>query len=427
MGNLRSLPATAIAVLLFAASAALASSPVPTPPAPPSPPPAPAAPRAPAAPAAPSAPGPPPAGEVFAFHEAFPLPTVPVVIAGHGPYLFILDTGAAATLIDEALAAELALESRGKQQVVSPLGSGAQELPVVAMTDVSLGSLGVPDFEATVFDLRGLLGGGNAADVPRGVLSPNDVGDRLVVLDLGGRTARITPGQLPEPDGVSVFGYDGPLPEIPVQIGDHRFRVHLDTGSPGGVSLPLSVAKSLPLQGEPAVVGHARTVDSEVKILGATLNGAARVGGVELANPRIEFLDGAPVGNVGGAFLSNHILTIDARRHRVRLSATEAAVSAAGPDERAAPRVMVVSKGHKRYGIRFAGGIDGSPIRVAGVDEGSPAATAGLRSGDLIERMNGVPVAELETADRIAALRGNPLELGVQRDGEVLELSMSLD
>jgi regulator of sigma E protease len=57
------------------------------------------------------------------------------------------------------------------------------------------------------------------------------------------------------------------------------------------------------------------------------------------------------------------------------------------------------------------------PAVVGKVAEGGPAAAAGLRSGDLIVRVNGVPVRNWEDFDRVASSGGRPLQIVVSRGG----------
>jgi S1-C subfamily serine protease len=75
--------------------------------------------------------------------------------------------------------------------------------------------------------------------------------------------------------------------------------------------------------------------------------------------------------------------------------------------------------------MRFRG-IDGQLI-IDGVDPGAPAARRDVHAGDIITRLNGTPLASLDRNERIEMLRGSPLALTIQRDGEVMEIELSLD
>ena len=87
--------------------------------------------------------------------------------------------------------------------------------------------------------------------------------------------------------------------------------------------------------------------------------------------------------------------------------------------------VRMASKG-RGYGMGFRG-LNGDVLPVIGTDAAGAAAKGGLLAGDTIVAMNGTPVKDLDNAERMAALRGSPLVLLVNRDGEELELTLSLE
>ena len=72
-------------------------------------------------------------------------------------------------------------------------------------------------------------------------------------------------------------------------------------------------------------------------------------------------------------------------------------------------------------------GIQGDTLEVLGTDAGSVAEQAGLAVGDVIMKMNGKKVATLAADERMKLLRGSPLTVVVDRDGQTLEIAMSLD
>lgn len=89
---------------------------------------------------------------------------VPVGINGSGPYDFLLDTGASKTIVDQKLAAELALPSVSEKTVVGMLASA--RMSVVHVNSLSVAGATVPggdifssDHPATVTSkVRGVLG-----------------------------------------------------------------------------------------------------------------------------------------------------------------------------------------------------------------------------------------------------------------------------
>ena len=71
-------------------------------------------------------------------------------------------------------------------------------------------------------------------------------------------------------------------------------------------------------------------------------------------------------------------------------------------------------------------GVIRADVLIAEVDDDSPAAEVGLRSGDLIQRVDGVPTRSFESfANSVRASGGDSLALSVLRDGEALEVSVA--
>ena len=283
---------------------------------------------APAPAPAPQAPLPPrisvPAGGIaMAMGDFAGRPLVQVRIGGR-PYWFILDTGAQGSVIDSSLAAELGLVVTGEQLVGSPGG------PPVRVRSVRLDRLDIGGAQVTLdvpaLNLVAMFR--MAADAPRGVLSAGLFAHYLVTLDFPGKTVRVMPGALPVPDGRDVMEFDraARLVEIPVDVAGKTITVDLDTGSPGGLALPLAMADSLPLVAPPAQVGMAHRVGRDLMLYTARLHGAVRVGPLVLDGPDIGFFgDGSAGerGNIGQALLRRFAVTIDRANGRVRLRLPE--------------------------------------------------------------------------------------------------------
>lgn len=71
------------------------------------------------------------------------LASVPVYINGHGPYQFILDTGASISLINSSLARQLALPRAGGRQPVSGVG-GTEVIVFVDAANWKVGNVPLP-------------------------------------------------------------------------------------------------------------------------------------------------------------------------------------------------------------------------------------------------------------------------------------------
>jgi len=258
------------------------------------------------------------------------LAVVPVTLNGAGPYPFVLDTGAPESVVDSALARSLDLPVTGRAQLGSPLGSGTLSVDRVNLSAVEVAGLRLADQPAALMDLAGLLPGD---DAPRGVLSYRVFDGYRVHLDLAAARVRVLPGAL-SPDVERVTEYAGDIPEVPVDVAGQRIAVHLDTGSPSALTLPLAAAAALPLASEPRVVGRGRTAGGEFEVYAAPLQGSVRVGPLELVNPRIGFVPGASIGNIGARLLNRLAVTLDPANRRVLLEpSTAPAAPPPGPPQ----------------------------------------------------------------------------------------------
>jgi predicted aspartyl protease len=349
-------------------------------------------------------------------------PVVEATLAGRGPFRFILDTGADASVIDASLAERIELPTVGEEEVGSPLG-GTVRARRVRMGDVVVSGVELGTLDALEVDLAAVIGGG---DAPVGVLSTATFAGRSLTFDFARQRLVAADAPLPAADGVHVFDFcasDG-KPSVNVEVGGQAYCVDVDTGSPAILALPLTAAESLPLAGEPAVRGHARLVGAEIAVWGAQLDGDLRVGELSLHDPELTFHEKAPIGNLGRGFLRQVELTVDHASQRVRVRAAGSVATPASA--RPAPLRLVAPGAQKRYGMRFRGSIGGDLV-VAGVDPGSPAEAGGVHAGDRVLALNGKEVDELGVSERIQALRASPLHLRLEHDGKPREVHLRLD
>lgn len=349
-------------------------------------------------------------------------PLVDVKIEGHGPYKFILDTGADGSTVDAALAKELNLRVTGATRLSSPAGGEGVESSNLMIDTLEAGGMIFHDVDAQTLDLRGMFGDPSG---PQGILGASNFPGMLLTLDYPGSRILLRPGELPPADGSEIFQYaeEDTFPSVDVSYGGVTVRSHLDTGSPGGFTLPSKFAGKLHLDEEPKKVGEANLVGGTMDLLGAKLIAEAKIGKHAFEEPDLRFGEFFPVGNIGYQVLKDFEVTIDSANKRVRLertgSAQAAIVAPATAGTAAAPP-------NRRYGIQLHG-IDGESVDVAGAEPGSIAERAGLQAGDKILEMNGKPLAGLSREERIGCLRGSPLVLLVDRGGEKVEIRMALD
>jgi hypothetical protein len=248
-------------------------------------------------------------------------PVIDLKINGKGPYRFILDSGAVTTVVSDELSRELSLTPPAGVQVASVGGGPAPA--IVVIHDVRIGDAVLEGMIAAVMPLGGLLKGENA---PRGVLSAANFPGYLLTYDYPGKHISIKKGALENADSKSTFQYtdEQVLPTVPVRIAGHDTQVHLDTGSPFGLTLPVKFATELPLASQPKEAGRVRTGGGEVPISIARLNGTIELGKYKLELDEVRFSDARPgpgpaSGNIGYDVLRHFVVTLDSKNRRIQL------------------------------------------------------------------------------------------------------------
>lgn len=243
--------------------------------------------------------------QVIALDLSGPRPAVQVSIGGNTPEPWVFDTGAEGSMIDVARARAWGLPEQRAILIGSPAGGEPVEGFVTSVRDVSVGGVSVHAVEMTA---------GPPLVPLAGVLSPNIFTGQLVTVDFARAELRIGDrSTAPNSAGTPYASLGGghALPAIGIDMGGRVFSALIDTGAPGGLTVPYSMASSLPLSSEPVQVGIARFMDGEHPRYRATLGGTVKVGAMILANPEIEFIDGLPFVSIGMGLLRRMSITLD--------------------------------------------------------------------------------------------------------------------
>ena len=340
-------------------------------------------------------------------------PSVRVTINGHGPYRFLLDTGATpALVVNDDLVQELGLSTAPGGRIGDPANPSAIEYVQVPVDRVTIGGATFEQVTAISWDRTALYSG---EDAPRGIVGFGLFRDVLLTLDYPAKRVVIERGELPPADGVHIveLGSDRGVQSVPITIGGKTFQAHLDSGSMGTIMLPLSLAAELPLTGEPVVVGQGRTVNSTFEVSRATLDGTVVFGPQTIVNPELSFNSLFKKVNVGSELLAGFSITIDQRNSRMRIEPGKNADQV----RRANPR--------RSYGLM----IDprAKPMTIMRLQPGSIAERAGLQAGDIVREINGVAAETMLMGDMAKAFRGSPVKLRIERGGESLDITMSFD
>lgn len=230
-------------------------------------------------------------------------PVLSVSIDGAGPYRMIFDTGADRTVVFPGWVDN---------------ASGR-----LTLKNVKIGDLVLPSMPASS---QQLFGGQVPEEFPKGVMSALAFPGYVVAIDYIKKTVSFTKGALPTPDGKTVFGYPATerLPMVPVRVGGKTFNIHVDTGSPGGVTLPVKASESLELVSPLTKTGRARTNSGEFDVFKAPVKGGVKVGTFTLDLPLVTFSDVSPnnqpgPGNLGFEVLKGFVVSIDSANRRVKL------------------------------------------------------------------------------------------------------------
>jgi hypothetical protein len=235
-------------------------------------------------------------------------PLVRVSVNSKGPFAFLLSPEAETTLVDRTLAAELHLKPQDPASGGSPLdvelelGSTKTTVPA-ALTDMAQF---VPEF-------------GPGAR-PRGVISLSVWKNQLVTIDYPGWRVTIEPGALPEADGREVFDLSSAREfTVPLVVAERSVPCRVDPSFSGGILVPSSFVKELPLVGRSISRGSVKIPSGVFDVQEVRLAVSVKLGAFEFPNPVIEFSERLTTAIVGGQTLGGFSITYDLTNGRARL------------------------------------------------------------------------------------------------------------
>lgn len=324
-----------------------------------------------------------------------------VFVNSKGPYRFMLDTGAeGGGRVDKALAEELNLPIVGETQSVGLLGE-SRAMTRRKLESLTIGGLSFSNLELSSRDY--------SQDQPRslrpihGILGFHLFNEYLLTIDYPARTITVARGELPAPNGRDILPFvsDDEDPEIEISLGGKTIQALLDTGAMGPLGVPATLAEELKFTSEP----RARGRDGDVELRSATLDGALKLGALEVPNPDLIIAGRMPMPVVGISILSKFALTFDQKNDRVRI---------------------VQPPARKRYGLVIATPADGPPA-IREIESDSVAARAGLLATDKLAMLNGRAVTEMDREDVLRALDAPGVTVVVERDGERKEVRLALE
>ncbi len=297
-----------------------------------------------------------------------------------GPYHFLIDTGAATTLVSPLIARRYGIPMRdnatGKNLSVPVRSSEGEvsELPAVMVRQIDFGDAHFENLPALIYDCTQIsLHLGVQID---GILGFTFFRNVLLTLDYPGRRIVLAPpnsASALQPGSTIHFNNSQHVPIIPLGLGNKTFFALVDSGSDSTLRLnPLGMdfVYSQPPRPGPFVSSlsgdHQQTV--------ARLDQTVLLGAYRLDHPVAEITSELPA--IGGAVLKDFIVTFDQKQNQVTFY-RESTLPILFPPLRSAG---------------FSVAKAGAYWKVVGIISDSPAARAGVEEGDLITRINQEPV-----------------------------------
>jgi hypothetical protein len=250
-----------------------------------------------------------------------PIPVVQAKVNGKGPFSFILDTGAAGTVLDEEFAKSLGIELGAEQPIGDPSGAQGIVAHEVAIDSVEVGDARFRGVSGVAMDRKRFDPGQEL----KGIIGLPVFAENLFTLDYPKKEVVLAKGELAA-NGTEVLPYDadGQLPRVEIALDGKKILAHVDSGSPGGWGFPKSFLEGAKWKEEPKVVGRGRTVNNEFEVWSGTLAGTLKLGPIEVAEPVVNFNDQFPFANVGYRALKDYAITFDQKNHRLQLHSERA-------------------------------------------------------------------------------------------------------
>lgn len=252
-------------------------------------------------------------------------PAVPVTINGHGPYSFLLDTGASHTTVSVDLAASLGAPRVAKTRVST--STGEAWTAVVALGAVTLGPVVVPSVMATEMPQTSLRAGRQI----HGVVGLDVLGQRPFCLDYAGGSIRWDSPMPLEGDADVPLETRGPVWLVAADVDTGRRWLVPDSAADGLTIFDRGQWRGVALK--PGTVRVQTVTGAGVGMPGvlARLNLGRRA----LVDLPVAVLDGARVSaEHGDGLLPTHGFVracFDPQRGRARFTVEAASIPMAGP------------------------------------------------------------------------------------------------
>lgn len=238
------------------------------------------------------------------------LVTVEAKVNGKGPFKFAIDSGAGGMLsVSASLAESLGLEKIGEVLAGDPSGKNPTRRSIVRVDTIEIGGAKFSGADAGIAERTA---GGD------GVIGLALFSGLTATIDYPKKELRLSREALPASgEHVTRFTLARGIPQISINLAGREAVVDVDSGSPALVTI--TGREGLQYNGEPRVVGRARTSSNEFEIKGAELRGDLQVVGWKVTAPQVDIVDIFPHGHIGSRFLRQYAVVFDMVNQRVAL------------------------------------------------------------------------------------------------------------
>ena len=332
------------------------------------------------------------------------LPIVECTLDGHGPYRFLLDTGSEGIIVTDRIA------DSGRFEVIPAVGSarvGDKDVRVrraVRFNEVRIRGATFSGVDAVVLpqlppviDADGVLGFPLFAHC-------------TMTLSFAERSLILDTQSLPDPNGQDVLELqkNKMLPQVAVSSGETHFVVLLDTGSQFGLTVDRATSRQLPFAAEPVPGPVSLLIVGGVESYVGRLKKALQVGVFSFDQPTVRI---SPIEqlSIGNEILKHFQLSFDQQKGVVQLTRVSDEPITFGPI--------------RAVGCHFAPHDDG--LLVSYVIPEAPFDKAGVKKGDVLLRLNGTPIKQIddETRERLNRT-GEMVTLTFRREQETIEVTV---
>jgi predicted aspartyl protease len=226
-------------------------------------------------------------------------------IGDSGPYKFLIDTGASLSVVDTGIAATLGLDVIGELEVGAPGGRQVASNQVL-IPKLSVDGLVIENLRPVVVGIEEMSMG-----MIQGVLGMDVFQSALLTLNPVHGVATVSHGALAaDSPGVIEFDNSQGRMMFEIEVEGRQVPMQIDTGSPGGFTLPASMEELIPIDRKSKRSRTARLVGGERIINTFRLKGSLAFAGTRYENPDVSFMHPSPpTGNIGNAVIGNMIIS----------------------------------------------------------------------------------------------------------------------